>query len=237
MLVADALEPFRHGWTTRQLQLRGTSDVERAGWARVAAAARAEPAMVVRLRQVHGHTVLDADSRKNGAIEADAAVSRNPARVLTVQTADCVPILLADERSGAVAVAHAGWRGTAAGVCREAAQRLISVAGSEPAALAAALGPSIGPCCYEVGPELIDRFSETGWATRVGDWFERRAGRLYFDLPRANRDQLIGSGLPASSVHVSGLCTSCHRDWFPSYRRDGAGAGRLAGFIRAADAR
>jgi hypothetical protein len=162
MLVADALEPFRHGWTTRQLQLRGTPDVERAGWARVAAAAQAEPAMVVRLQQVHGHTVFDADSRKDGAIEADAAVSGNPARVLTVQTADCVPMLLADERSGAVAVAHAGWRGTAAGVCCDAAQRLISVAGSKPAALAAALGPCIGPCCYEVGPDLVDRFSEAG---------------------------------------------------------------------------
>jgi len=237
MLAADALESFRHGWTTRQLELRGTPEVEHAGWARVAAAVHAEPAMAVRLRQVHGSTVFDADSGEPGTAEADAALSRNPARLLTVQTADCVPVLLADQRSGVAAVAHAGWRGTAAGVCGEAVRRLITVARSEPATLVAALGPSIGPCCYEVGAELIDRFTDAGWASRVDDWFERRNGRLYFDLARSNRDQLIASGLRASAVHVSGLCTSCHRDWFPSYRRDGAASGRLAGFITARERR
>jgi YfiH family protein len=233
LLVAEALERFRHGWTTRQLALRGSPKVEAAGWARVAASAGGDPSMLVRLHQVHGNSVFDADSPGPRPAEADAAVSRNAARVLTVQTADCVPILIADGRSGAAGVAHAGWRGTAAGVSREAARRLATLSGSEPGVLIAALGPSIGPCCYEVGTELIDRFAAAGWASRVDDWFVRHDGRLHLDLWRANRDQLIECGVPAAGVHVSALCTSCHREWFPSYRRDGAGAGRIAGVIRA----
>ncbi len=230
-LVADALTGFRHGWTTRHLQLRGSPHVEGEGWSQLASWVGVDSEMLVRLRQVHGSQVFFADHHppSPGPPDADAAVCGDPLRVLTVQVADCVPLLLADGSSGQVGVAHAGWRGTAAGIALAASSALGDGAGQ-----VAAIGPSIGPCCYEVGAELRDRFRDSGW-TRVGDdWFEQRAGRWYLDLWRANFDQLVKAGVPDESIYVSRLCTSCHPDWFPSYRRDGTGAGRLAGFIRAA---
>jgi copper oxidase (laccase) domain-containing protein len=101
------------------------------------------------------------------------------------------------------------------------------------ASLSAAIGPAIGPCCYEVGEELQAAFAERGWneADR-SRWFIRRDGRLFLDLWQANADQLRNAGIPDDQVHVSRLCTACHPEWFYSYRREGTGAGRLAAFIR-----
>jgi len=233
-LVADALASFRHGWTTRQLQLRGSPLIEDEGWRQVASWLGVEPEQLVRLRQVHGSQVFfpDLQPPPPRSPDADSAVCGDPSRALTVQVADCVPLLLADVSSGQVSVAHAGWRGTAAGIALAAAGALGDGAGQ-----VAAIGPSIGPCCYEVGAELRDRFRDSGWARGGDDWFEQRAGRWYLDLWSANVDQLVKAGVPAESIHVSRLCTSCHPDWFPSYRRDGPGAGRIAGVIRAAGER
>jgi polyphenol oxidase len=234
MLVADAFEGFRHGWTTRQLQLRGSPQIEAAGWDQLASLLSVEPERLVRLRQVHGNQVHDADRHvpSPGPPEADAAVSSDPARALSVQVADCVPLLVGDRSTGAVGVAHGGWRGTATGIAGAATRAL-----GDPRRQVAAIGPSIGPCCYEVGAELLDRFRDGGWVRGVDDWFERRAGRWYLDLWRATSDQLVRVGVPAESIHVSRLCTFCHADWLPSYRRDGTGAGRLAAFIRPASIR
>jgi YfiH family protein len=233
-LVAEALAGFRHGWTTSQLQLRGSPPVEGEGWRQLALWLGVEPEMLVRLRQVHGGDVFFADLQPPlpGPPAADAAVCGDPSRALTVQVADCVPLLIADVSSGQVGVAHAGWRGTAAGIALAAASALGDRDGQ-----VAAIGPSIGPCCYEVGKELRERFRDSGWTRGADDWFERRGGRWHLDLWRANVDQLVKAGVPADSIHVSRLCTSCHPDWFPSYRRDGPGAGRIAGVIRAAGSR
>jgi YfiH family protein len=233
-LVADALAGFRHGWTTRQLQLRGSPQIEEEGWRQLASWLGVEAERLVRLRQVHGSQVFFADRQpaSPGPPDADAAVSGDASRALTVQVADCVPLLIADVSSGQVGVAHAGWRGTAAGIAPAAATALGDGAGQ-----VAAIGPSIGPCCYEVGVELRDRFHDSGWTRSGDDWFEHRSGRWYLDLWRANFDQLVKAGVPAESIHVSRLCTACYPDWFPSYRRDGPGAGRIAGVIRAAGER
>jgi YfiH family protein len=228
-LVADALQAYRHGWSTRQLQLRGSAHIEAEGWGQLISSLGVDPENLVRLRQVHGNQVFYADRHapSPGQPEADAAVAGDPLRALTVQVADCVPLLIADASSGEVGVAHAGWRGTAAGVAL-AASGALGAAREQ----IAAIGPSIGPCCYEVGAELLDRFRERGWTRGADDWFEQRAGHWYLDLWRANFDQLVKAGVPDEAIFVSRLCTSCHSDWFPSYRRDGAGAGRLAGYIR-----
>jgi copper oxidase (laccase) domain-containing protein len=99
----------------------------------------------------------------------------------------------------------------------------------------AALGPSIGPCCYRVGPELRAAFETAGWSpSELDRWFTTRAGDLYLDLWQANVDQLQLAGLAASNISASRLCTACHPAWFDSYRRDGAGTGRMVGFIRSA---
>ena len=142
-----------------------------------------------------------------------------------------MPLLIADRRLGAVAAVHAGWRGTAGGIAGAAVSHLKSVYGSRAGDLMAALGPSIGPCCYSVGEELVGAFERNGHGASVERWFLRGPG-VRLDLWRANREQLEAGGIPATAVFVSGLCTACHPEWFYSYRREGRAAGRLVGFIR-----
>ena len=234
-LSADALLPFVHGWTTRQLALRISPTGPAARWDLLARAAGVDEDAVIRLRQVHGavlHNATRADMR-GPVIEADLVSTDDPDLAVVVQAADCVPLLLVDQRSGRALAAHAGWRGTAANVAGVAASAFATSPGSS-LRVAAGIGPSIGPCCYRVGPELVDRFRDAGWSSRETDaWFLQRSGDWYLDLWQANADQLAGRGVPRDAIHVSRLCTSCHADWFPSYRRDGADAGRLAGYVRA----
>jgi YfiH family protein len=233
-LTTHALSHVVHGWTTRQLRLRGTPEEEREGWERVAAAAGVAPDHLVRLRQVHGAAVHVAGGATSGIMpEADIAVAGSPAQALAVQVADCAPILVADDRGTIVGAAHAGWRGAEANVAGVAVAALTSRTGVGPGALVAAIGPCIGPCCYEVGGELLESFRARGWGDpECARWFVRRDGRLFFDLWQANAEQLARAGVPGARVVVSRLCTACHPDWFCSYRRDGPGAGRMAGYVR-----
>lgn len=236
MLVCDAIGQV-HGWTTRNLELGQLTDAD-PGWSRLAAAAGVRFDRVAYLRQVHGRTVIEAStgSRVNGTA-GDALISRDPDAVLTVRVADCVPLLIADPVSGAVAAVHAGWRGTCASIARAAVEATSERFGSSPSTLVAAIGPSIGPCCYETGPAVREALAEAGWpAAVVEEWFEGPA-RRHLNLWRANRAQLLAAGLQDAHVFTAGLCTRCHADWFHSYRRDGAQAGRTAAFIRAAAAR
>jgi polyphenol oxidase len=234
LLVARAFDSLPHGWTTRQLELGGGAQHDPAGWARLAAAAGVPAAQLVRLRQVHGAEVFIAQQAVAAdRPQADVALTSRPDLAVSVQVADCAPVLLASRDGQAVGAAHAGWRGTAANVCGVAVQTVSERFGVPAASLAAAIGPSIGPCCYEVGDELIAAFSSRGWAREDLDrWFIRRDRRLFLDVWLANADQLRGAGIPWQQVHVSRLCTACHPDWFYSYRREGAGTGRLAAFIR-----
>lgn len=176
------------------------------------------------LAQVHGAVVREAPWE--GRPEGDAAIARAPGFILGIETADCLPALLVDPRRRAVAAAHAGWRGTAAGVTRRAAEALLS-AGSRVADLVAALGPAIGPCCYEVGGELRDAFGPGAEA-----FFRAGArGRPHFDLRSANERQLREAGLAADRIHHVADCTRCRPDLYHSYRRDGPGTGRMLSFV------
>ena len=174
--------------------------------------------------------------------DADVLVSDAPEPAIAVRAADCVPLLMADSVSGAVAAVHAGWRGTAAGAARAAVKALTREFGARPADMVVAIGPSIGACCYEVRTELVDAFAAAGHARHLVDrWFvtfpprrgERGASGLRLDLWAANRDQLMLSGVPEENIHTSGLCTASNLDVFPSYRAEGESAGRLAAVIRA----
>jgi YfiH family protein len=165
--------------------------------------------------------------------EADIVMTDDPSVALAIQVADCVPLLLADTRSGAVAAVHAGWRGTAAGAAPTAVAALAREFGARPDTLLVAQGPSIGPCCYAVGDELVDAFRAAGFTREVDRWFTRDGdGGLRLDLWTANRDQLLASGVPAAAIHQAGLCTASHPELFASYRRDGPGTGRIAAVIR-----
>ena len=232
-LRCRALGAVGHGWTTRQLTLRGAADVERAGWDAIGQAVGLTSERVVRLSQVHGAAVHVATAQAGGTAEADIATSDSPDRVVVVQVADCAPILTADQPGHAVAASHAGWRGTAADVAGVTVRALTHRYSVSPELLTAAIGPCIGPCCYEVGEELVSAFGAMGWSEAdCARWFARRDGTLFLDIWRANADQLERAGVPGNRVFVSQLCTACHPDWFHSYRRDGVGTGRLAGFIR-----
>ena len=225
--------PAAHLFTSRDLILR---DDERE-WSAVAASLGVIPARLLLVKQVHGRTVAVARKGRGeewGKPEADAIVTDDPAVAVGVRTADCAPVLLYDPRHNAVAAAHAGWRGTAAGVAGAAVETLRREFGSMPADLIAAIGPCLGSCCGEVGPDVVDAF-RSGGADDVSmqAWFAPgRGDRSFLDLERANRDQLAAAGVRPDAIFAPGLCTRTHRDRFHSYRGDGASAGRLLAAIR-----
>ncbi|HVR70936.1 MAG TPA: peptidoglycan editing factor PgeF [Vicinamibacteria bacterium] len=191
-----------------------------AGRARLAEALAPRGRLLL-LEQVHGCAVRRAPWE--GRPEADAAVAEHAGDILGIETADCLPVLVVDPRRQAVAAAHAGWRGTAAGVARAAVEALLR-GGSAPGDLLAALGPGIGPCCYEVGDELRAAFAPA--FLRDGP-----RGRAHLDVRAANRAQLERSGLRPDRIHSLDHCTRCRGDLYHSYRRDGKAAGRMINFV------
>ena len=234
MLRCRALDGLvQHGFTSRQLRLRPG---EQAGgaWAEAAASVGCAVPRIGRVRQVHGAVVrvVHASELDQPAPDADAAVTRDPGTAVAVVAADCVPVLLADPVTGAVAAVHAGWRGTAANIVGATVDTLTREWGVTPASLVAAIGPSIGPCCYAVGPELRTAFAQAGHAAALtARWFRDDDTRLVLDLWTANRDLLQQSGVAAEHIHVAALCTQTHREVFESFRADGEQAGRMAALI------
>jgi len=197
------------------------------------------------LRQVHSdvvHAVADAPPE---ALCGDALVTRTPGLLLGVRTADCVPILLVDAKRRAVAAVHAGWRGTLQRIVVKAAGQMRMSFGTRPADLLAAIGPCIGRCCYEVGPEVAQAFSAQ--FASAANWFgELRTGeepdplqwlsmappghhppkKVHLDLRAANRWQLLEAGVPEKNIFTSELCTGCRTDLLFSYRKEGPDTGR-----------
>ena len=169
------------------------------------------------LQQVHSVRCVRAMGRSGLIGQGDALLDDTPGAVVAVSTADCIPILLVDERRRAVAAVHAGWRGTAAGIARRAVGAMRNGFGSEPSDLHAAIGPGIGKCCYEVGPEVAAQFGEQG--------------RAHIDLAAENRRQLAEAGVTPDRIYASNLCTMCRPEEFYSFRRDREMVGRLYSFV------
>ena len=189
------------------------------------------------IRQVHRADVAVARAGRTGAWErpqADVIVTDDRTSAIGVRVADCVPILLADTRRRVVGAAHAGWRGTVQRAAIAAVRAMQTSFGSDPADLVAAIGPCLGRCCGEVGPEVVEAFREANHdADSIRRWFEAGpSGRPYVDLALANRDQLEESGLRADRIHASGLCTKSNAGVLHSYRADKDGSGRMAAVIR-----
>ncbi len=192
----------------------------------------------VTLRQMHGAVVRVVGDRAGAAPagtrdrddreEGDALVVGEPGVAVGVFVADCVPILMCDETRRVAAAVHAGWRGTAAGVTAAAIATMRDRFGSAPESLRLALGPSIGPCCFEVGDEvvatLLDAFPDATDCVLAGP-------KKRIDLIEANRRQARAAGVGDDRMQASGLCTVCRPDLLESYRRARGAAGRMAGFI------
>jgi len=243
-LVCRSLEPHAQNFvTTRQWPLgRATADDREAAWTEVARAIGIEPPRLKRLHQVHGVAVVVHRRDQTSPLDptpplphADIVVSNDASVALAVQSADCVPLLIADRRTGVVAAAHAGWRGLAAGVPRITVRALGDAFGSRPGDLVAAIGPSICAQHYEVDTVVRDAFSAAGHSpAQISRWFLNgvRPAHWQFDGWASTRDQLEASGIPANQIATAGLCTASHPDLFCSYRRDGASAGRIAAVIR-----
>ena len=215
----DAVPGLVHGFGQRV-----GPDIEKREATRTRMARSLSPAgRLYLLKQVHGRAVQRAPWA--GVPEGDAALAAAPGDILGIETADCLPLLLVDPRRRVVAAAHAGWRGTAAGVSGAAVAELVAD-GSRPGDLLAALGPSIGPCCYEVGEELRAEFPG-------GDKFFTRAsnGRSHLDVRQANATQLEAAGVDPKHLHTVDHCTRCRADLYYSYRREGAQGGRMVSFI------
>jgi hypothetical protein len=238
ILRARLLEEFPHGFTTRSGGVSPAPwDAMNLGdavgddpgrvaenWERLRAAVGLRFA---RVRQVHGDRIVVAAEPHGPGEDADAVATAAPGVAACVSVADCVPVLLADPRSGAVAAVHAGWRGAIAGIAARAARLMTERFGADPAELLAAVGPSIGPCCYEVDPGLAARFTAAFGAAVAN----ASPAQPRLDLWMANERALRSAGLRSRNVEVLGRCTSCEPERFYSHRRDRGETGRQVGFI------
>lgn len=221
--------PLPHG--RLDFSLLRDPDRLRTNIARFAARVGFDESRLYQAKQVHGARVLDAigsPSSKHGE-EGDAILATTPGTTAAVRVADCVPVLIANVDSGHVVAVHAGWRGVVAGVVRAATTRLGD------GAKVAAIGPSIGSCCFEVGLDVAEAIARA--AEDEGVIVERYgAAKAKVDLRRAVRAELRRAGLDDAAIEDVPGCTRCDADRFHSYRRDGDGSGRLIGVISARSA-
>jgi YfiH family protein len=199
----------------------------RAAWA----AALGMEGPIAGMHQVHGGDVHTVAERPRETLFGDAIVTAQADLAIGVYTADCTPILLHDPITGAVGAVHAGWKGTVAHVVVAAVKRLMLDYGAKSDHLVAAIGPAIGPCCFEVGPDVVARIEQEGWPGSSTVVIPREGAKPTVDLFEANRSQLIWAGLAPENVHVSALCTFCHADMFYSWRREHGHTGRMQAAI------
>lgn len=191
-------------------------------------------------RQVHGARVdvVSRESRGRGAIdsrgeidEADAMVTDVEDICLVVLLADCVPVIFYDTRKNVIGIAHAGWKGTVQRISEKTVTALEDRFGSAPHDIIVGIGPSAGPCCYEVGPEVASEV-ERVFGNRAGCLRNDDAGdKHYLDLWRANMAQLVQSGIPEENIEVAKICTCHHNDVFYSFRADKGKTGRFGAGI------
>jgi len=213
---------------------------------------------LVALQQIHSALVRLAtagDAAREQPWKADGHFTAEPGLLLAVQTADCIPVLVADRKKKIVAGFHAGWRGTVQHIVELGVGRLRTECGSEPQDLIAAIGPGIGPCCYSVGGEVIAEFtSQFAYAAELFHQADEVAAAypvdirslissvpnqhtpgpapsVHLDLIEANRRQLLDAGLKPHAITIVGGCTNCHTDLFYSHRASQGHAGRMMAVI------
>jgi polyphenol oxidase len=206
---------------------------------------------LITLKQIHSDVIHAFDNPSSTTCRGDASITNRPGLLLAIQTADCVPLLLVDPKKRAIAAIHAGWRGTLARIASKTIGKMQMHFGTNPRDLLAAIGPSIGPCCYEVGTEVATQFLSqfadaptyfdefrTGdepnpiqWLNMMPPGHQPPPKGVLLDLRKANRSQLISAGLRPQNICTIDLCTACHSDILFSYRKQGPQSGRLMSLI------
>jgi YfiH family protein len=188
-----------------------------------------DASVVVSARQVHGDGVSTVKRGDEGKVfqATDALLTNEGGITLMLRFADCIPILLAEPDHPMVGIVHAGWRGTLGRIAQKAVEEAVCELGIDPVRLIAGIGPSIGPCCYEVGPEVLQQFKahSDAWSSFVIE----REGRCFLDLWEANRSHLLRAGV--RDVETARLCTACHVDEFFSHRRERGLTGRFGALV------
>jgi YfiH family protein len=191
-------------------------------------------------KQVHGDDVvvinqnvidMKVSTHISTIATADAMITNIPGICIMILIADCVPILLYDTKRKAIGVTHAGWRGTARQIVKKSVDKMVNAYSCEPENIIAGIGPSIGPCCYEVGLEVITEFEKSLNNTKDIIADKKNNGKGNLDLWRANKKQLMQAGIPEDNIDIAELCTYCHHDIFYSYRHQGEISGRFAAGI------
>jgi YfiH family protein len=235
-LAVPALEAeraVRHAFTTRRGGLGARGEFRTpADWQAVADAFAIGVDRLVTVRQVHGDDVVAVSERNYRDMrsrQADALVTNAPGIAVGVETADCVPVLLFDPRCPAVAAVHAGWRSTVKQIVRKTVRAMQHEYGSDPSQTIAAIGPAIGPECYEVDEPVMGPVREAFPFWR-GIAASRGSDRWSLDLVGTNRTELVQAGIRERNIHTLGMCTSCRRDLFYSYRAEGR-TGRMLSVI------
>ena len=174
---------------------------------------------IIESRESRGwHTAEDA------VANCDAMITDQKGVVLTILTADCVPVLLYDTKKKIVAAIHAGWKGTKANITGKTVQKMVNTFGSDPKDIVAFIAPSIGRCCYEVGEDVAHHFKDKEVFDQVGE-------KYMLDLPLANQKQLLDAGLNTENIEMSHECTSCKADKYFSYRKEQGCSGRFMSMI------
>ena len=197
--------------------------------ARVLAAIDRPQATLIIPKQVHGDVVVEVTRAASRVIAADGLWTRDRTTALAVLVADCVPILISSPNGAAVAVVHAGWRGTSTRIAARAVERLAA-AGFAAASLVVALGPAIGPCCFVIGEDVFAELARV--YPQAGDALQRdSSGRLAADLWALNRQALVAAGVQEANIDLLAECTHCQADRFFSHRREHGITGRQAGII------
>lgn len=208
-----------HGFGTRELS---QDDLEKR--------AREKGLEPVFLNQIHSDNIHILTGFPAAPLKGDALLTASPGLLLTIKTADCLPALLLDEKRKAIAAVHCGWRGTSRFVLQKAVRKMESVFGTEAQDLLIALGPSIGPDCYEVGEDVRDSLKAAGQGSELFRPRKGKPGKYTFDLRLANLRQLRTCGIPDRNVFSIAGCTHCEK-YLYSYRREHQEAGRLLNFI------
>ncbi len=227
----DRIDFIRHSFIIKQKD----SGIETNGALKEIAAKilNLEKGQVATINQTHSDAIFvhTAERRASEADEGyDAHITDCSNTAIGVVTADCVPIIIADKVNKVIGAVHAGWRGTLKRIVQKTVKSMADNFGSRPQDMVAGIGPSIGPCCYEVDDEVAGPMKkEFKYAERYTIY--KMKNKWHLDLQSINKEQLIEAGLIEGNINTTELCTACHSDLFYSYRRDGAGTGRMMAVV------